>query len=214
MYIEYVLHKLEGMSKSDFLLALQKYENLGSINIQNQITALDTAINNAYYNSSGIIVNSNAIEPTFAPIAQYDSELTEINRLLTKYINDSATTIAEVSPISMEEERYNNRVHPEESVHAREVTMGVFPTLRSSSVPYIIAVSIFMASISIIMVFQMFGFTGQLSVPQSFIEFFNTPATSIPFYQTPLFLSGVSIVLLVSVVIFAILYFKAKNTNK
>lgn len=202
------------MSKSDFLLALQKYENLGSINIQNQITALDTAINNAYYNSSGIIVNSNAIEPTFAPIAQYDSELTEINRLLTKYINDSATTIAEVSPISMEEERYNNRVHPEESVHAREVTMGVFPTLRSSSVPYIIAVSIFMASISIIMVFQMFGFTGQLSVPQSFIEFFNTPATSIPFYQTPLFLSGVSIVLLVSVVIFAILYFKAKNTNK
>ncbi len=214
MYIEYVLHKLEGMSKSDFLLALQKYENLGSINIQNQITALDTAINNAYYNSSGIIVNSNAIEPTFAPIAQYDSELTEINRLLTKYINDSATTIAEVSPISMEEERYNNRVHPEESVHAREVTMGIFPTLRSSSVPYIIAVSIFMASISIIMVFQMFGFTGQLSVPQSFIEFFNTPATSIPFYQTPLFLSGVSIVLLVSVVIFAILYFKAKNTNK
>ena len=79
MCIEYVLHKLEGMSKSDFLLALQKYENLDSINIQDQITALDTAINNAYYNSSGIIVNSNAIEPAFAPIAQYDSELTEIN---------------------------------------------------------------------------------------------------------------------------------------
>jgi hypothetical protein len=202
------------MSKSDFLLALQKYENLGSINIQNQITALDTAINNASYNSSGIIVNSSAIEPAFAPIAQYDSELTEINRLLTKYINESAKTISEVSPISMEEERYNNRVHPEESVASREVTMGIFPTLRSSSVPYIIAVSIFMASISIIMVFQMFGFTAQLSVPQSFMEFFNTPATAIPFYQTPLFLSGVSIILLVSVVIFAILYFKARNTNK
>ena len=214
MYIEYVLHKLEGMSKSDFLLALQKYENLDSINIGTQITALDTAINNASYNSSGIIVNSSAIEPAFAPIAQYDSQLTEINTLLTKYINESATTIAEVTPISMEEERYNNRVHPEESVHAREITMGIFPTLRSSSVPYIIAVSIFMASISIIMVFQMFGFTGQLSVPQSLIGFFNTPATAIPFYQTPLFLSGVSIVLLVSVVIFAILYFKAKNTNK
>jgi len=214
LYIEYVLHKLEGMSKSDFLLALQKYENLGSINIQNQITALDTAINNASYNSSGIIVNSSAIEPAFAPIAQYDSELTEINRLLTKYINESAKTISEVSPISMEEERYNNRVHPEESVASREVTMGIFPTLRSSSVPYIIAVSIFMASISIIMVFQMFGFTAQLSVPQSFMEFFNTPATAIPFYQTPLFLSGVSIILLVSVVIFAILYFKARNTNK
>jgi len=214
LYIEYVLHKLEGMSKSDFLLALQKYENLDSINIGTQITALDTAINNASYNSSGIIVNSSAIEPAFAPIAQYDSQLTEINTLLTKYINESATTIAEVTPISMEEERYNNRVHPEESVHAREITMGIFPTLRSSSVPYIIAVSIFMASISIIMVFQMFGFTGQLSVPQSLIGFFNTPATAIPFYQTPLFLSGVSIVLLVSVVIFAILYFKAKNTNK
>ena len=214
MYIEYVLHKLEGMSKSDFLLALQKYENLDSINIDTRITTLDTAINNASYNSSGIIVNSSAIEPAFAPIAQYDSQLTEINTLLTKYINESATTIAEVTPISMEEERYNNRVHPEESVHAREITMGIFPTLRSSSVPYIIAVSIFMASISIIMVFQMFGFTGQLSVPQSLIGFFNTPATAIPFYQTPLFLSGLSIVLLVSVVIFAILYFKAKNTNK
>jgi uncharacterized membrane protein len=202
------------MSKSDFLLALQKYENLDSINIQDRIGALDTAINNASYNSSGIIVNSSAIEPAFAPIAQYDSELTEINRLLTKYINESAKTIAEVNPISMEEERYNNRVHPEESVASREVTMGIFPTLRSSSVPYIIAVSIFMASISIIMVFQMFGFTGQLSVPQSFMEFFNTPATAIPFYQTPLFLSGISIILLVSVVIFAILYFKAKNTNK
>jgi hypothetical protein len=59
----------------------------------------------------------------------------------------------------------------------------------------------------------MLGFSGQVNLPLSITAWLSSPASPIPFYKNPLILGGISIVLLISLVIFAVLYFKAKNTN-
>ena len=200
------------MSKSDFLTALQQYQSLPTFDISTNINALDGAL--IAYASNPTDMNRSALQSTFAPIASYYSSLSDINSRLQEYINSSAKDLASSTAVSLNQERYNNRVHPEESVVSREVMMGIFPALRMSSIPYIIAVSVFMASLCIFLIFQMFGFSGQLNVPTSVLSLFNSPATAIPFYQNPMFLGGVSVVLLVTVVITGILYFKSKNTNR
>jgi hypothetical protein len=90
----------------------------------------------------------------------------------------------------------------------------LLPELRVRSLPYLLAMSVFMASLTIFLIFQIFGFSGQVNIPSSITGVFSSPASPIPFYSNPLFLGGAVILLLVAVVIFAVLYFKAKNANK
>ena len=158
--------------------------------------------------------SSTEIETAFAPIADYYSKLTSVNSALQTYINKAAKNISDADPRLIGEERYSNRVHPEESVEAREASRGFFPELRVNSLPYLIAVSVFMAFLSIFLIFQMNGVSGHLSLPPAITQLFASPASSVPFYQNPMVLGGFVIILLTALIIFVVLYFKAKNTNK
>jgi hypothetical protein len=155
-----------------------------------------------------------AVETAFAPIADYYTKLVNINESLRKYIAKTAKDLSDSDPRLINEERYSNRVYPEESTMAREATYGLIPELRQTSLPYLISISVFMATLSIFLIFQINGFTGQINVPPSVAALFASPAPdATPFYQNPMVLGGVTIIALSGVVIFAILYFQAKNTN-
>jgi hypothetical protein len=155
-----------------------------------------------------------AVETAFAPIADYYAKLVNINESLRKYIAKAAKDLSDSDPRLINEERYSNRIHPEESSMPREATYGLIPELRQTSLPYLISVSVFMAALSIFLIFQINGFTGQINVPPSVAALFASPAPdATPFYQNPMVLGGITIISLTGVVIFAILYFQAKNTN-
>jgi hypothetical protein len=155
-----------------------------------------------------------AVETAFAPIADYYAKLVNINEGLRKYIAKAAKDLSDSDPRLINEERYSNRIHPEESSMPREATYGLIPELRQTSLPYLISVSVFMATLSIFLIFQINGFTGQINVPPSVAALFASPApNALPFYENPMVLGGVTIIALSGLVIFAVLYFQAKNTN-
>ena len=156
-----------------------------------------------------------SVENAFAPIAEYYSKLVSVNETLRKHINKTATNIASADPRILSEERYSNRIHPEESVMPREASNNFFPELRQSSLPYIISASIFMALLSIFLIFQMNGFSGQINVPPGIAAWFASPAPGAePFYKNPVVIGGIVTILVTALVIFIILYFQAKNTNR
>ena len=160
-------------------------------------------------------ISNNLLETAFAPIADYYAKLVSINESLRKYISKSAKDLADSDPRLLNEERYSNRVYPEEAMMARETTRGLIPELRQSSLPYLISISVFMATLSIFLIFQMNGFSGQINIPPGVAAWFASPAPdATPFYQNPMILGGIAIITLTGLVIFAILYFQAKNTNR
>jgi hypothetical protein len=173
--------------------------------------------NGHYYYTAGIDVyiknihNESIVQTAFAPIADYYSKLMDITESLRKYINKSAKNIGDSNTRLTSEERYSNRVHPEDAIMAREPLGGFFPELRQSSLPYLISISVFMASLSIFLIFQMNGFSGQINVPPSILAWFVSPAAdTTPFYKNPMILGGVAII---TIATFVILYIQAKNTN-
>lgn len=180
--------------------------------LKNSVGPLVPSANVNFYSKSER--SANEVETAFAPIAEHYSKLVNINESLRKYISKTATNLAESDPRLINEERYSNRVHPEESIAAREVSNGLIPEIRQSTLPYIISVSVFMAALSIFLIFQMNGFSGQINLPPGVASLFAAPAPDArPFYQNPMILGGISIVLLSALVIFIVLYFQAKNTN-
>jgi hypothetical protein len=192
------------MPNSSFLEAQLAYESLGSIDLTSLITSLDNALSK-YANNTG---TKEQVESAFAPIAEYYSKVSDINKSLQSYINSAAKNIADSDPRLINEERYTNRAHPEYSIAAREASWGFFPELRVSSIPYLIAVSVFMASLSIFLIFQMFGFSGQVNIPSSLLAL---PASSVPFYQNPMVIGGFIVLLIIACITFAVLYFKANE---
>jgi hypothetical protein len=230
------------LPRSSFLEAQLKYESLGTIDIDKAVKNLDNALKN--YNqvtcvstpplssdslpgfnkinlqSSGtcnpttpdLPTKKLAVEAAFAPIADYYSKLINLNTTLQTYIDNAANNIVNFDSTLASEERYENRIHPENTMMARESMM---PELRITTIPYLIAISVFMASLSIFLIFQLFGFSGQLNLPSSLISLFSSPASgSVPFYENPMIIGGVGIILVVTTIIFAVLYFRSKNTNR
>lgn len=204
---------------TSFLDAQTRYEAIRGFDINTKITTLYTQLNalRNKQNTQGvtpqqIVPFKQNVSNAFAPISNYYNEVALINEFLQTYVNQQTKSIA--GDISASEERYQNRVYPEEAVLSREVAYGLMPELRVRSLPYLLAISVFMASLTIFLIFQIFGFSGQVNLPSSITEFFTSPASPLPFYSNPLFLGGVIILLLVAVVIFAVLYFKSKNANK
>jgi hypothetical protein len=231
------------LPRSSFLEAQLKYESLGTIDIDKAVKNLDNALKN--YNevtcistppkqlsdslpgSNKIILQGSgtcksttpdlptkklAVEAAFAPIADYYSKLINLNTTLQTYIDNAANNIVNFDSTLESEERYENRIHPENTMMARESMM---PELRITTIPYLIAISVFMASLSIFLIFQLFGFSGQLNLPSSLISLFSSPALgSVPFYENPMIIGGVGIILVVMTIIFAVLYFRSKNTNR
>jgi len=199
-----------------FQNALTSYEILPSlaVSIDTQISQLDTAINT--YHNTPTDSNKQAVQNAFNPIANYYNKLSETNTNLTKYINKISQNIADSQDILVNEERYNERVHPEETVAAREVTHGMLSRFKETSIPYILTAGVFMSLLSIFIVFQLLGFTGQINLPPGLAQYLTAPAEtiSLPFYKRPIVLGGLVVVLLSSLIMFIILYFKAKTTNQ
>jgi hypothetical protein len=204
---------------TSFLDAQSRYQAQLSFDIPGKITTLNTQLNALLNtkNTNGvtepqITATRVNVQNAFSPISNYFNEISLINDFFKNYIHEHTKKLTEDS--SSSEERYKNRVHPEEAVLARESTYGLMPELRVRSLPYLLAISVFMASLTIFLIFQTFGFSGQVNLPSSITGWFSLPASPLPFYSNPLFLGGVVILLLVTVVIFAVLYFKSKNANK
>lgn len=194
------------MPNTNFLDIQTQYENIGAFNLTSRINSLQSALSAPSSSTS-----ASTIENAFSPIADYYNKLTTINTNLQTYISSSSNNIAS---LSASEERYSNRIHPEEAVLARETSRGLLPELRVRSLPYLLAISVFMASLTIFLIFQMFGFSGQVNLPPSITAWLSSPASPIPFYMNPMVLGGFSIILMVALVIFIVLYFNAKNSNK
>lgn len=204
---------------TSFLDAQTKYEAIQGFNITEKISDLRQKLSEYVTANTAtpritatINTKQNALTSSFNDISDYYNKVTKINDYLQSYVNQQAKTIANDSSASGE--RYTNKIHPEEAVVARETTYGLIPELKVRSLPYLLAISVFMASLTIFLIFQTFGFSGQVNLPPSITAWLSSPASPLPFYTNPLFLGGVIILLIVSVVIFAVLYFKAKNANK
>jgi hypothetical protein len=191
------------MPNPGFLDTQTQYENLEIFDLTSSINSLKSAL-------LASEPSETTINTAFSPIADYYTKLTTINKSLQNYIANASNTIVDSSP---SKERYSNKIRPEESVLAREPTRGLMPELRVKTLPYLLAISVFMASLTIFLIFQMFGFSGQINLPISITSFLSSPASPIPFYMNPLFLGGFIVILLVAVIIFAVLYFNSKNTN-
>jgi hypothetical protein len=198
------------MPKSDFLEAQLAYEKVTSIDINQKIRELDQALITYGNNPRGPGLEE-AVKTKFQPIATYYSELEIVTKRLQEYINKSATIISDSGPRLLNEERYANKLHPEESVEARELGFSLIPELRITSLPFLISTSVFMASLSIFLIFNMSGFTGQVNLPPTITHLLTSPA--VPFYQNPIFLGAISVSLIFLVIIFGFMYYRAKNTN-
>ena len=153
------------------------------------------------------------VSGAFQPIGQYYSNLLDIKQRLNKFLEDASDEIGESQGYLANEERYDNRGHPEQAVTSKEVAYGLFSEVRPSTIPILMALGTFMASVSILMIFQMAGFTSQINVPPAVIAFQTWLATPglVPAYQNPMILSGVIIVLGVAVVLLGAMYLRTKQ---
>ena len=153
------------------------------------------------------------IAAAFDPIGKHYANLLSVKERLNEFLEKASTDVADSQHTMASEDRYENRAHPENSVGPKEIAYGLFTELRTSTIPVLLALGVFMASISILMIFQMIGFTGQINVPPALIQLqarLMAPS-AVPLYQNPMVLSGVSIVLGVAVVILGVMYFRAKQ---
>jgi len=158
---------------------------------------------------------------TFQPIGDYYTKLLNVKNRLNTFLEKASDRVVESKDPILNEERYNNRANPEEAVKPRELVFGLFSELKPTSVPYLLAAGVFMASISLLMIFQMFGFTGQINIPPALSELPGkvsqaaaSSASSGPIYQNPMILSGLVILLGAGVIGLGIMYYKAKQTSK
>jgi len=134
---------------------------------------------------------------------------TALNTALTNLVSEMVSTISKASPSI---ERYAEAIHPEEFTKSREVMRGLVPTLRPESVPYLLSASVFMALISIFIIFQMIGVSGQLNLPPAVLALLSSPAGTTPFYMNPMVLGGLSILLTVAVVTLGIGYYRKTHS--
>jgi len=157
---------------------------------------------------------------TFQPIGDYYTKLLTVKNRLNTFLEKASDKVVESKDPILNEERYNNRANPEEAVKPRELVFGLFSELKPTSVPFLLAAGVFMASISLLMIFQMFGFTGQINMPPALSELpgkLSAAAASTssgPLYQNPMILSGLVILLGAGVIGLGIMYYKAKQTSK
>lgn len=187
--------------------AKSSYDMLQTIDIDASIVALDAAV--AEYSKNQSSSNLTGVEAAFSPISDYYSKLLYIQTNLQTYLDKATKDVAEGS--QLHEERHENRIHPEESVKSREIMMGIVPTLKPSSIPYIMTASIAMACITIFMIFQMNGISGQVTLPPAFLAWWATPSTLT--LRNPMILGGIGIVSMAAAVIFGLLYYRNMKNN-
>ena len=146
----------------------------------------------------------------FRPITQHYSNLISIKKRLNDFLECSADQIHEADPVSINKERYSERANPQDTVMPRELVFGFFSQLRPSTVPFVIAAGVFMSCLALLIIFQMLGFTGEIHTPPALA---NIPTWfgTVPLYQNPMVLSGLSIVLGTAVIILGFMYYRSKK---
>lgn len=150
----------------------------------------------------------------FLPISQYYANLVSIKKRLTKFLENASTEVNHSQDGLINEERYHNRAAPQDAVKPRELVFGLFSELRPSSLPIIIAAGVFMASLAILMIFQMYGFTGQINLPPALVSRYTalTSATlEDTVYRNPMVLGGGGILVGVAVAVLSFIYLRPKQ---
>ena len=151
------------------------------------------------------------MKTAFQPIADYYSRLTEVNSNIQKYLDKASNYVADSQTRLVNEERYGDRIHPAESTQSREIMFGLMPTLRAKAIPYVLTAGVFMSLITLFLIFQILGISGQMNLPPALVQWWVTPAVGPPFYKDPMVLAGAAVVFIASTIIFGLLYYKAKN---
>jgi hypothetical protein len=207
--------------KQEYLAIKYDYDvrcsTITDVMLQGYITNLDAKIR-AYEISTVAASSANLkkeVEDAFNPIAQYYANLQSIKERLNFFLECSSTKIQESQSGNVNEERYYNRANPQDSVMPRELVFGFFSQLRPSSIPFVMAAGVFMSCLTLLIIFQMFGFTGEIHIPPAITNTLTaiSTASSIPLYQNPMALSGISIVLGVGVIILGVMYYRSKTKN-
>ena len=188
--------------QANFQEAKAAYDMLETFDMDGSISALDNAI--YIYSQDQSDGNLSALESAFSPISEYYAKLTDINTNLQTFLDKASTDVVNVRP---SEERYDERIHPEESTKSREIMFGALPNLRVESIPYILAAAVFMASLTIFIIFQLNDISGQLNLPPAFVLWLATPSVGPPFYRNPMVLGGLIILLIAAVIVFAVVYY-------
>lgn len=173
-------------------------------------TSIDTPLTPA--TSPRTIAQKNLTD-AFQPISQYYSNIISIKKRLNDFLECSSKKLQDANPYSINKERYSERANPKEAVMPRELVFGLFSQLRPSSVPIVMAAGVFMSCLTLLIIFQMFGFTGEIHAPPAVLQgysFLTTPGAT-PLYQNPMVLSGLSIVLGAAVIILGIMYYRSKK---
>jgi hypothetical protein len=178
------------------------------------ITLLDTKVK--AYETSRTPEAQNDLSGTFQPIVQYYANLASIKKRLNHFLECSSIQLQDKSSgITLNEERYSNRANPQDAVMPRELVFGLFSQLRPSSIPFVMAAGVFMSCLSLLIIFQMLGFTGEIHASPAVMNTYSlltTPGT-VPLYQNPMVLSGISIILAAAVIILGVMYYRSKNLN-
>ena len=208
---------------SEFQQIITDYSDLTS-KTDSELTGLITALDRALvtYRANPTDSNKDSVITALYPIAGVDRDgkdygyynrIRALNKRVRAYLQKSSKKISNAQDTLVNEERYDNRVRPEESTVSREVMYGVFPKFRESSLPYILSAGVFMALMTIFLVLQALGFNSQISLPQALIGFFVSPAgtVSVPFYKNPMVLGGLVAILGTALIIFIIMYFNKKS---
>ena len=180
---------------------------LEPFDIDASIATLDAAL--YAYSENPTSLTHDAVVLAFTPIADYYTQLTTISNSLQPVLSTSSQTV--VTSLSASSERYNARIHPEETTLSREVMLGVFPSLRVESLPYLLSASVFMALLAIFIMFQMGGVTGQLNLPPAVAAWWSSPSSGVPIYKNPMVLAGSLMVVSVTLAVFIVKYYKAKR---
>lgn len=169
---------------------------------------IDTHIN-TYINNINTCSTSN---PVPDKATTYTTDYTSIinkNSDLTGLIQRMVSTIATATP---QIERYNEAIHPEQTTKSREVMGGLIPNLRPASISYLLSASVFMALLSIFIIFQMMGVSGQLNLPPALLAWWATGSGSVPFYKNPMVLGGVIILLMAVIMVVGVGYYRKTHT--
>ena len=191
--------------------AKAKYDNLELFDVDAALNTLDTAL--FAYSKSQIPDNLNTVQSAFEPIAEHYSNLTSITIDLQTFLEKASKYVVDSQDKLENEERYANRVHPEESTESREILLGIVPTLKMKTIPYLLAAGVFMALLTIFLIFQMLGVSGQLNLPPALVQWWMTPAVGPRFYERPeVYYSLVTMVVAYFTKTIITEYYKSKRT--
>ena len=175
------------------------------------IDVLDAKVKN-YQSASPTQQAEQDLSGAFRPISQYYSNLMSIKKRLSDFLECSADKIQHAKPYSVNKERFFERANPQDSVMPRELVFGLFSHLRPSTIPFVMAAGVFMSCLALLIIFQMFGFTGEIHIPPALSGVGAAAgSSSTPLHQNPMVLSGISIVLGAAVIILGVMYYRSKK---